>query len=79
MDSRIGLQMCSKNIFFTLGFWVGLPQDLGFDFSVWSMTKVCTPKETQPYDRPPNSCECPGRQVQAGLADKPRVAYKNSV
>ena len=26
--------MCSKNIFFTLGFWVGLPQNLGFDFSV---------------------------------------------
>ena len=27
-------RMCSKNIFFTLGFWVGLPQNLGFDFSV---------------------------------------------
>ena len=26
--------MCSKNIFLTLGFWVGLPQNLGFDFSV---------------------------------------------
>ena len=26
--------MCSKNIFFTIGFWVGLPQNLGFDFSV---------------------------------------------
>ena len=29
------LKMCSNNIFFTLGyFWVGLPQNLGFDFSV---------------------------------------------
>ena len=31
--------MNSKNIFFTLGFWVELPQILGFDFSVgvgWS-------------------------------------------
>ena len=27
--------MCSKNVFFPLGFWVGLPQNLGFDFSVW--------------------------------------------
>ena len=26
--------MCSKNIFFTLGFWVGLPQNLGFGFPV---------------------------------------------
>ena len=26
--------MCSKNIFFILGFWVGLPQNLSFDFSV---------------------------------------------
>ena len=26
--------MCSKNIFFTLGFWVWLPQNLGFYFSV---------------------------------------------
>ena len=24
----------SKNIFFTLGFWVGLPQNMSFDFSV---------------------------------------------
>ena len=26
--------MCSKNIFFILGVCVGLPQNLGFDFSV---------------------------------------------
>ena len=34
MGSRMGLTMCSKNISFTPGFWVGLPQNLGFDFSV---------------------------------------------
>ena len=28
------LKMCSKNIFCTLRFWVGMPQKLGFDFSV---------------------------------------------
>ena len=28
--------MCSKNIFFTLDFWVGLPQNLGLGFSVQS-------------------------------------------
>ena len=26
--------MCSKDIFSTLGLWVELPQNLGFDFSV---------------------------------------------
>ena len=26
--------MCSKNIFFALGFWLGLPQNLVFDLSV---------------------------------------------
>ena len=26
--------MCSKNIVFILGFWVGFPHNLGFDFSV---------------------------------------------
>ena len=29
--------MCSKNVFFTLGFWVGLPQNLAFDFSVQTL------------------------------------------
>ena len=28
------LKMSSKNMFFSLGFWVGLAQNLGFDFSV---------------------------------------------
>ena len=27
--------MTAKNIFFTLGFWVALPQILGLGFSVW--------------------------------------------
>ena len=34
MGFWIGLKMCSKNIFFTLCFWVEFPQNLGFDFSV---------------------------------------------
>ena len=34
MSFSIGVKMCSKNIFFALRFWVGLPQNLGFDFSM---------------------------------------------
>ena len=44
--------MYSKNIFFTLGFWVGLPQNLGFDFTVflidtppWLLQTIATGKE----------------------------------
>ena len=29
--------MTSKNIFFTFGFWVELPQILGLGFSVWHL------------------------------------------
>ena len=32
--------MCSKNIFFNLGFWVGLPQNMGFDFSVCAFSSL---------------------------------------
>ena len=32
--SGIGVKMTSKHIFFTLGFWIELPQILGLGFSV---------------------------------------------
>ena len=41
--------MCSQNIFFALGFCVGLPQNLGLDFSVyqwWSLIADSTVRRT---------------------------------
>ena len=47
--------MCSKNIFFTLGFWVGLPQNLGFDFSVYQNKAECCAKRRIDNPWPPLS------------------------
>ena len=43
----MGLKMCSKNIFFTLGFWVELPQILGLGFSMRGHANALLPVSVQ--------------------------------